>query len=44
LTTKSGLSIKTTLDHKFILLNDEEGIEAWAELNEIKPGDRIKLS
>ena len=44
LTTKSGLSIKTTLDHKFILLNDEEGIEAWTELNEIKPGDRIKLS
>jgi ribonucleoside-diphosphate reductase alpha chain len=43
-TTKSGASIKTTLDHKFILLNDEDGLEAWAELSEINVGDRIKLS
>jgi len=42
--TKSGASIKTTLDHKFILLNDEDGLEAWAELAEINVGDRIKLS
>jgi len=43
-TTKSGLSIKTTLDHKFILLNDEDGLEAWAELSDLRSGDRIKLS
>ena len=43
-TTKSGVSIKTTLDHKFILLNDEDGLEAWTELSEINVGDRIKLS
>ena len=43
-TTKSGLSIKTTLDHKFILLNDDDGLEAWAELKDINVGDRIKLS
>ena len=43
-TTKSGLSIKTTIDHKFILLNDDDGIEAWCELENINIGDRIKLS
>lgn len=43
-TTKSGLSIKTTLDHKFILLNDDDGLEAWAELKDINIGDRVKLS
>lgn len=43
-TMKSGLSIKTTIDHKFILLNDEDGLEAWAELRDINVGDRIKLS
>ena len=43
-TMKSGLSIKTTIDHKFVLLNDEDGLEAWVELNDINVGDRIKLS
>ena len=43
-TTKSGLSIKTTIDHKFILLNDEDELEAWSELSNLRPGDRVKLS
>lgn len=44
LTTKSGQSIKTTIDHKFILLDDEVGLETWVELKDINIGDRIKLS
>jgi len=43
-TTKSGHSIKSTLDHKFILLNEEEDIEVWVELCDLNIGDRIKLS
>jgi ribonucleotide reductase alpha subunit len=42
--TKSGNSIKTTIDHKFILLHENDDIESWVELSELKIGDRIKLS
>lgn len=43
-TTKTGNSIKTTADHKFILLHEDDDIESWVELSELKIGDRIKLS
>jgi ribonucleoside-diphosphate reductase alpha chain len=42
--TKSGNSIVTTADHKFILLNEVDDIEAWTPLFDINVGDRIKLS
>jgi ribonucleotide reductase alpha subunit len=42
--TKSGNSIVTTADHKFILLNEVDNIEAWTPLFDINVGDRIKLS
>jgi ribonucleotide reductase alpha subunit len=44
ITTKSGNSIKTTLDHKFILLHEDSDDEAWVELVDLNVGDRIKLS
>jgi ribonucleoside-diphosphate reductase alpha chain len=43
-TTKSGNSVITTNDHKFILLNEISDIEAWTPLFDINVGDRIKLS
>ena len=38
-----GLRISCTANEKFIVLDDETGLEKWIEISEIKKGDRIKI-
>jgi len=39
----NGLEIRCTPNEKFIVLNDEDGIEEWKKISEIKEGDKIKI-
>jgi len=39
----NGLEIRCTSNEKFIVLNDEDGIEEWKKISEIKEGDKIKI-
>ena len=39
----NGLEIKCTSNEKLIVLNNENGIEEWKKISEIKKGDRIKI-
>jgi len=39
----NGLQISCTHNEKFIVLNDETGLEEWKKISEIKEGDRVKI-
>lgn len=44
LSLDNGLSIKVTPKERFLVLNDDTGVEDWKYIEDIELGDRVKIS